>query len=189
MTEDRTIEKQDFRQGDWDNEYYDCVFEHCDFSDTEIKDVYFENCRFRFCNFSLSKLRCNFRDAKFVECRMSGADFSGVSRLAVSFAFEKSNLSYASFIRTKLREMRFSACNLNEAYFDEADISSSVFDRCEMERTSFYQTNLEKVDFSTSFNFTIDPASNRLKKAVFSVDGLRGLVSHLNIVVKEPDEL
>ena len=85
--------------------------------------------------------------------------------------------------------MRFSACQLNEAYFDEADISSSVFDRCDMERASFYQTNLEKVDFSTSFNFTIDPSANRLKKAVFSESALRGLLSHLNIVVKGPDEL
>lgn len=189
MTEDRTIEKQEFRQGGWDNEYYDCVFEHCDFSNLEIKDVYFENCRFRFCNFSLSKLWCNFRDAQFFECKMSGADFSGVSRLAVSFRFEKTNLSYASFIGVKMKSAKFVACSLNETYFDQADVSSSVFDRCDMERTSFYQTNLEKADFSTAFNFTIDPVSNRLKKAVFSVEGLKGLVSHLGIVIKEPGEL
>ena len=64
----------------------------------------------------------------------------------------------------------------------------AVFDRCDMERTSFFRTNLEKADLSTSFHFIIDPAENRLKKAVFSEAGLRGLVAQWGIVIREADE-
>ena len=188
MAQDRTIEKQDFTRGGGEDEYIDCVFEHCDFSDAEIREVYFEACTFRFCNFSLSKMSAHFRDCCFCECKMSGADFSSLSRLAAGFSFEKSNLSYASFIRTKLKGAKFADCVLTEAYFDEADVSGAVFDRCDMERTSFFRTNLEKADLSTSFHFIIDPAENRLKKAVFSEAGLRGLVAQWGIVIREADE-
>lgn len=71
-----------------------------------------------------------------------------------------------------------------ETYFDDADIKNSIFEPCNLERASFAGTNLEKVDFSTAFNFSINPAVCKLKKAVFSEDNLRGLVDYLNIIIK-----
>ena len=71
-----------------------------------------------------------------------------------------------------------------ETFFDNADIKNSIFEHCNLERASFAGTNLEKVDFSTAFNFSINPAACKLKKTVFSEDNLRGLVDHLNIIIK-----
>ena len=185
MGEGLLIEKVNFNEKGLESEYYNCVFDSCDFSDKSVSDVSFEDCVFKHCNFSLVKLFCYFSNSEFVECKMTGADFSGISKFSSSFRFEKSQMNYASFFKLKIRKSNFIGCNLNEAYFDETDLASSVFDDCDLMRASFHGTNLEKVDFSTSHNFSIDPTSNRLKKTIFSSSGLKGLVSHLDIIIKE----
>ncbi|MCD7971872.1 MAG: pentapeptide repeat-containing protein [Candidatus Azobacteroides sp.] len=185
MIENKTIEKVNFNEAESEEEYYQCTFRSCDFSNKIITDVHFEKCEFILCNFSLSKLKNSFREVKFTECKMTGTDFTGIGKFSLSFCFEKSNLAYASFVGLKLKSTSFAECNLTEAYFDETDLTSSVFDRCELLRTSFYRTNLEKVDLSASWNFTIDPAQTKLKKTIFSERGLRGLVAHLDIIIEE----
>ena len=80
--------------------------------------------------------------------------------------------------------MKTRGCKMYEGYFNDADMAESVFDRCDLERVSFVGTNLEKADFSTSFNFSINPAMCKLKKAVFSRHGLEGLLAHLDIDIR-----
>lgn len=180
----KTIEKIDFKEIKLEEEYSKTKFENCDFSGREIHEVYFEDCVFVRCNFSLTKFYNNLIGVNFTECKMTGADFTGISRFANTFHFENSVLNYASFIRVKMRESHFVECNLGESYFDDADISSTVFDNCDLIKASFHGTNLEKVDFSTSYNFSINPTVNKLKKTIFSEGELKGLVAHLNIIIK-----
>lgn len=42
---------------------------------------------------------------------------------------------------------------------------------------------MEKADFRTSYNFSIDPDVNRIKKAKFSLDGVRGLLDKYDIQI------
>jgi hypothetical protein len=51
-------------------------------------------------------------------------------------------------------------------------------------RARFERTVLEKVDFRTSYNFSIDPEVNRMKKARFSLAGIAGLLGKYDIVVE-----
>ncbi len=95
------------------------------------------------------------------------------------------NLDYAIFTHLKLRGSVFRRCRLFDATFDESDLTAVSFDECNLERTSFYHCNLEKTDFSTACNYTINPNDCKLKKTIFSENGLRGLVSHLNIIIKD----
>jgi len=182
--DDQTFQKIDFKESPLDSEYESCMFDSCDFSGLSLADIRFNDCEFRRCNFSLCKLLCNLNVAKFVECRLTGADFANIGSLSGSLWFEKSLMDYVSFVQLKMKKSLFIDCNLHEAYFDEADLTASVFKGCDLLRTSFNKTNLEKVDFSTSFNFIINPGGNRLYKTIFSEEGLRGLVAHLNIIIK-----
>jgi len=43
---------------------------------------------------------------------------------------------------------------------------------------------LEKVNFLTSYNYSIDPENNRLKKAKFSMNGLAGLLGKYDIEIE-----
>jgi len=49
----------------------------------------------------------------------------------------------------------------------ETDLSNAVFENCYLTRTIFENTILEKTDFHTSFNYSIDPAINNVKKQNF----------------------
>jgi hypothetical protein len=48
----------------------------------------------------------------------------------------------------------------------------------------FENTNIEKADFRTSFNYSINPEINRIKKAMFSKQGVVGLLNHLDIDIE-----
>jgi fluoroquinolone resistance protein len=50
--------------------------------------------------------------------------------------------------------------------------------------STFDRTNLEKADFRTSFNYSISPESNRIKKARFSLSGIAGLLDGYDIEIE-----
>jgi uncharacterized protein YjbI with pentapeptide repeats len=68
--------------------------------------------------------------------------------------------------------------------FMGCDLTEALFDNCNLRRAVFIDTVANKADFSTSYDFTIDPEKSKLKKAVFSTDGLKGLLGKYDIVVK-----
>ena len=79
---------------------------------------------------------------------------------------------------------KFRNCNLQEADFTESDIINSVFDNCDLKSAIFDQTNIEKVDFTTAYNFNINPEENRVKGAKFSKENVFGLLSSYGIVIE-----
>jgi fluoroquinolone resistance protein len=48
---------------------------------------------------------------------------------------------------------------------------------------TFDNTNLEKADFTTAFNYLIDPDTNRIKKAKFALPGVLALLNKHDIVI------
>ena len=83
----------------------------------------------------------------------------------------------------KLKKTLFKNSKISEADFTDTDLTRSIFMNCDLQRTIFKNTNLEGVDFSTSFNYSIDPDSNRIKKARFSRQGLAGLLDKYDIEI------
>ena len=67
--------------------------------------------------------------------------------------------------------------------FSEADLTGAQFIECDFRGAMFDQTNLEKADFRTSINYSIDPESNRIRKAKFSKDGAIGLLAKYDIII------
>ncbi|GGD17077.1 hypothetical protein GCM10011343_04820 [Flavobacterium orientale] len=68
--------------------------------------------------------------------------------------------------------------------FMNTDLTEALFDNCNLRRAVFVDTNLQKADFYSSHNYTIDPEKNKLKKAIFSSQGLKGLLEKYDLVVK-----
>jgi uncharacterized protein YjbI with pentapeptide repeats len=68
--------------------------------------------------------------------------------------------------------------------FMASDLTEVLFDNCNLRRAVFIDTIANKADFSTSYDYTFDPEKNKIKKAIFSVDGLKGLLEKYDIVVK-----
>jgi uncharacterized protein YjbI with pentapeptide repeats len=76
---------------------------------------------------------------------------------------------------------------LHEVDFTECNVSGSVFDSCDFTDATFENANIEKADFRTSFNYSIDPEKNRMKKARFSLSGIAGLLEKYDIEIDSRD--
>lgn len=171
----------DFSTQQLEEYYANCEFNHCNFAQTHLPGIIFENCTFLTCDFSLAKMKnTSWHGNTFKDCKLMGTDFSACNPFS-SFNFERCLMSYANFHGMKLKQTNFLECDLMESYFSDADLEGSKFIRCNLERTLFHHTNLMGVDFSSAYNMTIVPASNRLKGAIFSRFSLQGLVAHLGI--------
>ena len=166
-------------------EYVGCVFENCDFSNSNLSNIKFIDCEFHLCNLSLANLNAaSLKTVKFFESKLVGLDFSNCSEFLFSVIFEKCNLQYASFFKRKLHKTTFKDCSLNETIFSEVDLSLSVFLNCDLINAIFEKTILSKVDFTTSYNYIIDPEKNNIKKAKFSKDGILGLLAKYDIMIE-----
>lgn len=166
-------------------EYENCTFNNCNFSDRDLSEYKFSDCIFNDCNLSLAKLnKTALRDVKFSNCKMLGLRFDACHELGLSVAFESCQLNHSSFYKTKIKKTVFRNCQLHEVDFAEADLTSSVFDDCDLVRAVFDHTILEKGDLRTSYNYTIDPETNRIRKARFSLPGIPGLLDKYDIEIE-----
>jgi fluoroquinolone resistance protein len=114
---------------------------------------------------------------------MLGLHFESCNPLGFSVSFDRCMLHHASFYRLHLKKTLFKHSTLQEVDFTACDLSGSVFDSCDLAGAVFDNTVLEKSDFRTSFHYSIDPGSNRIKKARFSLSGVSGLLHRYDIEI------
>lgn len=183
--EEKTFDKIDFTKNSLaKGEYEYCKFLHCDFSGTELNSIRFLECEFNGCNLSLAKLiKTALRDIKFKDCKMLGLQFETCSEFGLSFNFEGCNLNHSSFYKTTIKKTNFKNTQLQEVDFTECDLTGSVFYQCDLLKAVFENTILEKTDFRTSYNYSINPEINKLKKAQFSLSSVTGLLDKYDITV------
>lgn len=183
--QDKAFENIDFIQSPLaKGEYENCTFRHCNFADADISGFQFIDCEFDNCNLSLAKLsQTVLRDIKFKDCKMLGLRFDTCHEFGLSFSFDGCQLDHSSFYKRNLKKTVFKNAELKEADFTEADLASAVFDNCNLAQTTFNHTNLEKADLATSYNYSLDPEINRIKKAKFSISGIAGLLGKYDISI------
>lgn len=180
---DKTFERQEILgKGQYEN----CIFNGLNFADNDFSEYKFIDCTFKNCNLSLAKLnKTVFRDTMFKDCKMLGLRFDTCNEFGLSFSFDGCQLNHSSFYKTKIKKTIFKNSQLQEADFAEADLTSSVFDNCNLTQAIFDHTTLEKANFRTSYNYSIDPEINRIKKAKFSISGVSGLLDKYDIDIEK----
>lgn len=166
-------------------EYENCTFVNCIFSGSDLSIINFTECGFENCDFSLAKItNTAFRNVKFRGCKLLGLHFENCNIFLLAVDFEGCILNLSSFYRLRLKKTLFNGCSLKEVDFTEADLTGAVFEDCDMQGTIFGKTILEKADFRTSYNYSIDPEANRIKRAKFSRPGIAGLLDKYNIEIE-----
>jgi fluoroquinolone resistance protein len=121
---------------------------------------------------------------RFVNCKLLGVDFSGCQDFLFSVAFTGCTLDYAYFGKKNFKKTTFKSSSIKEANFTDTDLTSAVFLDCDLQCTVFQGTNLEKADFTSAYNYAMDPDQNRIKKAKFSQQGALGLLAKYDIIIK-----
>lgn len=162
-----------------------CSFSGCVFQGEDLSSFIFEDCVFNSCNLSLVKVTgAAFKNVRFEDCKMQGIQFFDCCRTVLAMHFIKCDLRCSSFEGLPLRKTVFEDSSLQEVNFARADLAGSSFTRCDLARAEFLRTNLEKTDFSTAYNFVLDPDANRLRKAKFSIYGLPGLLEKYGLEIE-----
>jgi fluoroquinolone resistance protein len=167
-------------------EYENCVFKQCDLENMDLSGFKFRDCLFRDSNLSLVKLdNTTVSGVTFNSCKMLGLRFDNCNQFDVSFTFDQCQLNHSSFFQVRMKKVIFKDSLLEEVDFTGADMTNAMLDYCNLVGAMFERTILEKADLSTSFNYSIDPENNRLKKAKFSISGISGLLDKYDIIIDQ----
>ena len=182
---EKTFDKTDFREKHLPKgEYELCKFINCDFSNSDLASIVFIDCIFENCNLSMVGLtKTAFREIKFRNCKLLGLHFGNCNRSGMALYFENCNLSHSSFYQTILKNTSFINLKLHDVDFTESDLVGSVFENCDLTGAIFEHTNIERSDLRTSFNYSINPEINRIKRAKFSYPGVVGLLDKYDIEI------
>jgi uncharacterized protein YjbI with pentapeptide repeats len=182
---DQVFDKSDFKMvGLAKAVYENCTFTNCDLSNIDLTDFNFTDCEFKGCNMSLAKVvKTVFNQVTFTNCKLLGLLFENSSEFLFSVSFDHCVLNHSSFFKQKLKKTIFKNSSLHEVDFSECDLSHAVFEHCDLKMATFENTILNKADLRTAINYTINPETNNIKKALFSLQGLPGLLHKYDIEI------
>jgi fluoroquinolone resistance protein len=166
-------------------DYESCTFINCNFSNTDLSGTHFTDSTFTDCNFSMAKLnKTALQNIQFTGCKLMGLHFDSCNSFLFEVHFDNCILNLSVFYALKLKNTIFKNSSLHEVDFTEADLSNAVFNHCDLTGATFDNTILENADFRTAYNYSINPGTNRIKKAKFSKTGLAGLLDQYDIVIE-----
>lgn len=163
-----------------------CTFRHCDFSNCNFIDVTFIDCQFYDCNFNGAKINhVALRTVTFHRCQIKDVNFAMCDKLIFEIAFEDCILDFSKFYALKLKGTVFKNCSLIAVDFMNADLTEARFENCDLYRSEFAKAIANKANFKTSFHYTIDPTTTKVKKAIFSLEGVKGLLFKHQLIINQ----
>lgn len=164
--------------------FENCSFAGCDFKEFSLTGTRFVDCRFNTCDLSnVNVSAARLRDSTFENCKLLGVQWNHFADV-MSPTFKSSNLSYSNFVGLKLKKIIFQDCILGDVDFSQADLSECNFKGSDFLNAKFYNTVLVKANFVDAINYLIDPISNKLKGARFSMPEAIGLLNGLGVVIE-----
>jgi uncharacterized protein YjbI with pentapeptide repeats len=159
------------------NEFECCAFENCDFSACNFMDVIFIDCVFTKCIFDGAHINhVALRTVTFHHCDIKDVNFAMCDKLIFEIHFHHCILDFSKFYTLKIKGTTFNHCSLIAVDFMAADLTESIFEYCDLYRAEFDKAIANKTNFKTSYNYTIDPTKTKLKKAIFSLKDVKGLL-------------
>ncbi len=171
-------------------DFVGCIFDRCIFTEGAFSHCSFTDCRFVGCDLSLARVPgSRFTDVRFASSKLLGIDWTKggdavISKLFLSVHFDDCLLNYATFFGLALRRGRFVGCIAREVDFREADLTEAVCSTSDFTGSKFHHTNLTKADFRHATGYAINPATNTVAKARFSLPDAVSLLSAFDIVIE-----
>jgi uncharacterized protein YjbI with pentapeptide repeats len=165
--------------------FLECEFEHCDINETDFSNSRFSECKFLQSRISMASLKsCKMQDVSFSESKIVGVDFSECDPLLLSMAFDRCSIQSANFSQMNLRGIGFLKSIVKECRFIETELTAASFKGCDLSGTIFHNTILTEADLTDACNYRIDPMTNKLRKARFSLPEAVTLLEMLQIEIE-----
>jgi len=167
-------------------EFSRCVFRFCDFTTADLGGSEFADCRFEGCNFSNTALSgARILDPTFDGCKLAGLAFYRLDQLVFGFVARECKIVNCNFSDIKAKKSVVVKCSITDSDFANADFQSADFGGTEFSGCVFHQVDLKKADFSEARGYEINPQTNDVRRAVFSLPHAVGLLCGLDIKLKD----
>ena len=160
------------------------VFDHCrlsgsDFSNCDFIDVAFESCDLSGCQFREGY----FQRVSFDQVKAVGTGFG--EAVFKNLAIKESNLSYASFAKSKFERAKISG-ELHDASFAECQLKSFEFENADLTRADFFKTSLKGQDLRSCRidGIVVSDSLTELRGAVVDMYQAAALALKLGIEIK-----
>jgi uncharacterized protein YjbI with pentapeptide repeats len=166
-------------------EFECCTFNNCNFSQCLFIGVAFADCTFNNCILDQAKIgNVAFRNAIFNSCQIREVNFAMCDKFIFAITFNECILDFSKFYTLKLKGTTFQDSSLIAVDFMSAELTEVIFDNCDLYRCEFDKAIANKANFKTSYNYTIDPSKTKIKKAIFSLNELKGLLFKHDLIIK-----
>ena len=184
LIEDKVLSDLDLRGREISDKIFrECRFSNVTFAEARLRDCRFEDCLVRLSDWTMAKVYGTaLRSVKFEGCKLMGIDWSDGHR-ALDASFKECVLDYCSFARVDLRKGAFKDCRMLEVNFAEANLSEADFSGSNLDRSRFQRTNLTRANLAGAANFLINPAENKTKGAIISLDAAVSIVAAMGMTV------
>jgi uncharacterized protein YjbI with pentapeptide repeats len=113
-----------------------------------------------------------------------GVLFNACDSFILRIDFEECRIQSCNFSNLNLNKTAFRKCELIETDFIDTNLSTSDFTHSNLSGTVFHNCNLTKANFSHAQEYSINPANNTVKKAIFTLPEATSLLKHLDIILK-----
>lgn len=170
------------------------TFECCRFVDSQFNHARFTQCKFVDCDFQACDLstaefdKSVLVDVVFSDSKLTGIDWNKLNWPTVvihpPFALYQSDLSYSSFYGLNMEHIIIQACKAYDVDFRGANLTHADLTLTDFEKAQFVQTKLYAADFTEALHYCIDPNENDIRKAIFSMPDVLGLLQHFDIQIK-----
>ncbi len=165
--------------------FTDCTIVKCRLSGVDLTAADFADCVFEHCEMSLPKLiNTGLHGVKFVDCKLVGADFTKISQQFFDVSFSNCLVEMCNFSALKMKKMSFVRCVLRETRFVESQLSEANFEGSDLDGAVFHGCHLEKANFYQAKNYSIDPRTNNIQGAIFSLPEAISLIEGLGVKLK-----
>lgn len=165
--------------------FEDCNFSSCVFDQISFEDVIFTSCIFIKCSFIMTSLNgTTMNDVFFNKCRLMGLNFTNCNEFLLNISFEQTILENIFISDKKLKKLKLSDCKLKDCDFMRIDFLQSNFSNSDFTNVTFSDCNLEKADFRASSGYFINPETNKIKNALFSLPEAQSFLTFLNIKIE-----
>jgi uncharacterized protein YjbI with pentapeptide repeats len=114
---------------------------------------------------------------------MLGIDWTQAAQ-PLSLAFQGCNLNHSVFMGLSLQKMGMVACVAHEIDFSNANLTKANLSETDFLGSRFSNTNLSQADLTHAVHYAIDPMTNRLKKAKFSLPEVLSLLAAFDIDIE-----
>lgn len=164
--------------------FFNCKFTDCDFTESNFSNSLFADCIFKTSNLSLIKLTdSKLQNVYFDDCKILGVDFTQISKFIVKLGFRNSQISNCNFSTLDLKNSDFLNSQIIQSDFYKTNLSKSNFSGSDLKGTIFNNTDLTKADLKNAKNYAIDPLSNKIKQAEFTMPDAIGLLDPLQVKI------